>query len=444
MTRVATTRSLRSWGRVLSACLGGTLLLGVGGAIAAPGASAAGVDVDRFFQGALTGTPTKEDCTLSGGTKTQCYRITVAGFPTSHGVGPFCPSKITDGADAGGLWFDGSALYDLDGPFIKGLAQTYNDSKWKMYDDEGNVIVTDTAAKFEGAARPDVDPSLQNHCVQGKLEWLPNGKPISSTVLIPVAPVLASAPASTRGNLGVTLDGVVIAASAPVDAILGAYTIAAFDDCGAHFNPIEGYHLHGAVGCSERAATTGTETPQFGYAMDGVPVHSPLASTAALDGCNGHTTAQDGYHYHAQNAAKNLVIKCMVGQTVATAQGAPGGGPPTQAGDALSATKLEVARAGVLRSKRQLSVLAPITSRASGSVAATFRAAGTSTSFSAPVDSTNRRVLIKRSIPAAQARQGHRDPHPGLPRRHRHPAAGGPPPCGGGEGEPGGDASDDQ
>ena len=275
-----------------------------------------------------------------------------------------------------------------------------------MYDDEGNVIVTQTPAKFEGAARPDVDPSLQNHCGQGELEWLPNGKPISSTVLIPVAPVLASAQASTRGNLGVTFYGVVIAASAPVDAILGAYTIAAFDDCGAHFNPIEGYHLHGAVGCSERGAATGTETPQFGDAMDGVPVHSPLANTAALDGCNGHTTAQDGYHYHAQNAAKNLVIKCMVGQTVATAQGAPGGGPPTQAGDALSATKLEVARAGVLRSKRQLSVLAPITSRASGSVAATFRAAGTSTSFSAPVDSTNRRVLIKRSIPAAQARQG--------------------------------------
>ena len=122
--------------------------------------------------------------------------------------------------------------------------------------------------------------------------------------------------------------------SAPVDQILGAYTIAAFDDCGGHFNPTEGYHLHGAVGCSEVGDAADGDTPQFGYALDGYPVHSPLAEDDAddadLDVCNGHTTASAGYHYHANPAAENQVIECLVGQTVASddaAVGAPGGGP---------------------------------------------------------------------------------------------------------------------
>jgi hypothetical protein len=39
---------------------------------------------------------------------------------------------------------------------------------------------------------------------------------------------------------------VVLAQAAPVDAILSNYTIAAFDDCGGHINPFEGYHHHAA------------------------------------------------------------------------------------------------------------------------------------------------------------------------------------------------------
>jgi hypothetical protein len=73
----------------------------------------------------------------------------------------------------------------------------------------------------------------------------------------------------------------------------------------------------------------------FGYALDGYPVHSPYAddaqeAAAGLDGCNGHTTVADGYHYHANQAAENQVITCLVGQTAASegaAGGAPGAGP---------------------------------------------------------------------------------------------------------------------
>lgn len=288
------------------------------------------LDVDLFFEGALAESVTTEDCTLSGGAEATCYRITVAGYPVTYQTGPFCPDTITDNADAGGLWFDGNGVYELDGEFIADLADLYGDRNWLMYDANGNVLVTETAEEFEAAARPDVDPSLQNHCVEGRVEWLENGEPVTTTVLIPVEPVLADAPATTQGNLGITLDGVVIAQSAPVDAILGAYTIAAFDDCGGHYNPFDGYHLHGAVGCSELGEATEGETAMFAYAMDGFPVHSPLddPESADLDACNGHETEIDGYHYHANDASQNQVIECFIGQVVAGDDGRPGGPPP--------------------------------------------------------------------------------------------------------------------
>lgn len=288
------------------------------------------VDLELFFDGAFAEDVTTVDCTLNGGAETTCYSMTITGYPTSYDVGPFCPSSTNDSAESGGIWFDGTGLYDIDGEFILSLATLYDDENWLMYDADGKVMVTETAEEFEGAARPDVDEALQNHCVEGRLDWLPDGQPITSTIVIPVTPIAADSASQSNGNSGVTLDGVVIAEAAPVAAILSAYTIAAFDDCGGHFNPFEGYHLHGAVGCSENGETVEGETPIFGYAMDGYPVHSPLdddaLAAADLDECNGHTTEEAGYHYHANSAEQNNVISCLVGQSVAGDE--RGGGPP--------------------------------------------------------------------------------------------------------------------
>ena len=251
--------------------------------------------------------------------------MTIAGYPADYDVGPFCPPTIESTADEGGIWFDGKAVYDLDGAFILGLADLYHDSHWKLYDDSGNVNITDTPEAFEGAARPDVDPAYQNHCVEGRIEWLDNGEPVTTTVLIPTTPVMSGV-ATSGGNWGVTLDGVIIAAHAPVDAILSAYTIAAFDDCGGHINPVDGYHLHGAVGCSEVGEASEGETPIFAYAVDGYPIHSPLEAATELDECNGHATEEFGYHYHANPAEENGVLTCFMGLTV-QAQGGEGGPP---------------------------------------------------------------------------------------------------------------------
>ena len=217
----------------------------------------------------------------------------------------------------------------MDGPSILNLAKLYDDDRWKLYDDDGNVRITDTPEAFAGVARPDVDPAYQNYCVEGRMEWLENGEPILTTVLIPTTPIVAESTNRVRDDLGVTLNGVVIAASAPVDAILGAHTIAPFDDCGGHINPFEGYHLHGARGCSEIEAADEKETPMFAYALDGFPIHSPLdgGSTAeSLDNCQGHTTDGLGYHYHAANAAENGVLSCFNGLTVEQRDAGPPGG----------------------------------------------------------------------------------------------------------------------
>ena len=70
------------------------------------------------------------------------------------------------------------------------------------------------------------------------------------------------------------------------------------------------------------------------------------------------------------------------------------------------ASKLEIAGATVLRSGGRLSVLAPITARASGSVNVAFQAAGITDRFTAPIDSARRRVRINRGLAPAQARLG--------------------------------------
>ena len=294
------------------------------------------IDPSAFFEGALTEEVLTTDCTLADGSTTSCYELTIAGFPaTRDEIGPWCPETTSD--PAAGIWFDGEAVYDIDGQFILDLAEIYDDPTWKLYDEDGNVLSTDTSEEFNelvtGGAQEDADAGPVNLCVYGEIEWTDEGGPIPATVEIPITPSRADNTTAASGVLGVTLDGVLIEGSAPIDLILGNYTIGAFDPCGGHVNPQEGYHMHATMGCSESAqAVPDGETPIFGYAMDGYAIHSPYESgdePADLDECNGHETAEQGYHYHANNAAKNQVVQCVTGQTVAGSDdGARPGGPP--------------------------------------------------------------------------------------------------------------------
>ena len=284
---------------------------------------APGVIAENFKDGALTQDISLEDCTLTNGEETTCYRIIVTGSPVDSAIGPFCPSTTSTTADDAGIWLDGSKIYDVDGQFILDLSTIYGDAEWKLYDDSGKVNVTDTKEAFAGAARPDVEEQYKYHCVEGKYEWTESGTAVPISILVPVTPVTTSTPTTTQGSdLGVTINGLVMAPSAPVDAILSAYTIAAFDDCGGHFNPFEGYHMHAFTNCEgttygSKIDDPNAETNLIGYAMDGVAVFAPLdhESTIELDECNGRTTEKDGYHYYAQSPETNKIVKCFMGLT---------------------------------------------------------------------------------------------------------------------------------
>jgi len=285
------------------------------------------LDVSLFADGALTADPNLIDCTLSDGSSSQCYQIVAAGNPASYEVGPFCPTTTDADASEAGIWLDGQNLYDVDGQFILDLAEIYGDDNWKLYNDDGSVNVTETAEEFDLAARPNVDESLVNHCVEGKFEWLEGGEAIPYEAMLPVNPALAGE-TSNPAVLGVTVNGVRIDGSAPVDAILGAYTIAAFDDCGGHFNPAEGYHMHAAVDC-DSPTIEGGDAGLFGFASDGFPILLQLENDSDLDACGGHDSEEIGYHYHASAPEDNAIIKCLSGLTLEGAtSGGPGGGGP--------------------------------------------------------------------------------------------------------------------
>ena len=73
--------------------------------------------------------------------------------------------------------------------------------------------------------------------------------------------------------------------------------------------------------------------------------------------------------------------------------------------DKLTA-KLTLARATFNRRARTIDILAPITTKASGRVKIALRAAGKTTTFTAPIDSARGRIKVVHSVLGSQARLG--------------------------------------
>ena len=48
--------------------------------------------------------------------------------------------------------------------------------------------------------------------------------------------------------------------------------------------------------------------------LDGYAVFTTLAAASDLDQCGGHNSDLLGYHYHAAQAAENLVVRCLAGE----------------------------------------------------------------------------------------------------------------------------------
>lgn len=291
-----------------------------------------GIDLSMFVEGAFTETPKIVDCETSEGTKTTCYQFIASGAPAGREPGPFCPRTTSDGAEAGGGWFskEGSGdLVDITGEFILKLADYYGDEKWMVYDAKTNKVrYTATKEACLGAAKPDVEAEYMQNCIECELSYLDDD--FSLTFLIPTTPI----PATKTGRLrtaGIALDGTELSGPAPVNAILGAYTIAAFDDCGGHINVHQGYHYHSITGCTDaQVKSEDGHAPLVGYAADGYGIYAMNDAegkqTETLDECRGTTDEIRGYHYHAASPSENMIIGCLHGQSVRPAGGPPGGG----------------------------------------------------------------------------------------------------------------------
>ena len=298
-------------------------------------------DISRFLDGALAEEATTENCTLSDGTETSCYRLTIVGHPvdTTENIEIYCPATITSTAEDGGLWFDTTGtIYDVDGEFISSLAEIYDDDTWQMFDTEtGEVTVITGAEGCEVAGDPN-GPGYNNFCLECRLSDMDGG--VQKTALIPVIPVpMDESDEIVREDSGVAFNGVLFGPPAPLGLILSTYSLGVFDDCAAHANPHDGYHYHGAAGCAEVVEQSDGHGAQMGLAMDGYGIYARLDENGELnedlDECGGATDDMRGYHYHVQPNGSNMIIGCFKGaqgsfegEDGAQDDGPPNGGPP--------------------------------------------------------------------------------------------------------------------
>ncbi|EOR95870.1 hypothetical protein ADIARSV_0932 [Arcticibacter svalbardensis MN12-7] len=243
------------------------------------------VNPDYFIQEGLLEPIIKVDHKLSDGSTAECYKIVTKSIPSEHAMGPWCPTNINDSADKGGIWMESGKVYDVDGAFVANLAKFYNDSKWKLYNADGSINVTDTKEACEAAARPDVDPAYQNFCVQclpsysdelKQIFYIPV-RPIVANKTIANKNILAGPPPRGGGNrppdgeknggrpdggrppqglgeftIGIAFNGVNFDPPAPTADILKHYTLAPLDDNGGHINLHAGYHYHAATGKTKK------------------------------------------------------------------------------------------------------------------------------------------------------------------------------------------------
>lgn len=284
------------------------------------------VDPSLFLTDGTDFTVTLIDCVLSNGTTSKCYKIITNGLPADHEMGPWCPSNISDDAEAGGIWLEGGEVYDVDGAFIENMANFYNDDTWLMYDSNGDIYKTLTADDCANAANPNVGEEYKNFCVECLPSFLTN---LTNTYVIPASPIKLETTtdfarvgppgmgANGPSQRGLAFNGVVFDAAAPTDAILGAYTLAPFDDAGGHINLNAGYHYHAATGESTEIAQADDHAPMLGYAMDGHGIYGRLdvngEAPIDLDDCRGHYDEARGYHYHVDYAGSNNFIDCLHG-----------------------------------------------------------------------------------------------------------------------------------
>lgn len=272
------------------------------------------VNSTYFIKNNFKGDFKKELVDLNG-IKTMCYIFTSNSQATEHEMGPWCPENISDTKDRGGIWFHDGKVYDVSGHFIANLDEFYQDDQWELYRDDGTIKVTKTKEGCLAAAKPNVEATYHNYCVECLPEYF---KDQETTYVIPVKPrYLNKSQELGRSGVGVAFNGVKFDPPAPTHAILAAHTIAPLDDHGGHVNPHGGYHYHAVTGSTKEIAQADNHAPILGYALDGFGIYARLDKNGDihkdLDECGGHVDSIRGYHYHVGMPGDNQILKCLHG-----------------------------------------------------------------------------------------------------------------------------------
>lgn len=258
-------------------------------------------------------------CTLSGGTKSYCFKITTGPAPTNHTTGPYCPSSIDTPANEAGTWFINEEVVIADGEFIQNLAVIFEDDEWQMFDPAtGQVIRVEGQLGCDVAGDPNSAKDYVNNCVECEVKYL--SADTSETYIIPLEPSNTDVEPVRIGpspGVGLAFNGVKLDAPAPLQLIEGNHTLGLMDACVGHVNPYTGYHYHGLVGCElQITAVIDNHEPLVAVAMDGYDIYSAVTNEQAfvLDACNGHTVEGLGYHYHSDVAGTNQFIGCFTAE----------------------------------------------------------------------------------------------------------------------------------
>ncbi|MCV0427351.1 MAG: hypothetical protein K5905_17965 [Roseibium sp.] len=203
------------------------------------------------------------DCTLSGGTVTKCMKLILKKEHSSESA-PWCPTPLGETPDMAGIWIKDGKVFDAEGEFVKNLADLAADLLRNTYDPEtGDVLASNSFDACFGVARPDLWKEYYYYCTQCTADQAIYS-PIR-TFFIPLNPVYLSKPTplTNQRDAGVALSSRDFAGPAPLSAVLHAYNIAPFDDCGNQVNPYAGNQSHFVTECFESIESTAETDPHI-------------------------------------------------------------------------------------------------------------------------------------------------------------------------------------
>jgi len=231
------------------------------------------------------------------------------------------------------LYFKPAVLSALTAVVILSCQKTSNQSGTSNNSGNTTVVIPKTNTTFLDSVFSPFQPNIttrfdntyyyvssnglpQHNMMIGITNWqqqvpIPQTYTGSNSWSIPLQPIMASIPLSTKSNLmkgavAVAINGIPIF-NALNNRGEDSYLIGELDNWGGHCGKADDYHYHAAP---LHLAAVSNNLP-IAYALDGFPVYAskePDGTTmTSLDTCHGHIWNTNYYHYHGTSTYPYVV-----------------------------------------------------------------------------------------------------------------------------------------